>query len=52
MSFPRFVLTFFPMFLVMAIEGRRPTLDRAILIAGMGVGAVFMAMYARWYWVA
>jgi hypothetical protein len=51
-SFPRFVLTFFPMFLVMAIEGRRPTLDRAILIAGMGIGAVFMAMYARWYWVA
>ncbi len=51
-SFPRFVLTFFPMFLVMAVEGRRPTLDRAILIAGMGIGAVFMAMYARWYWVA
>jgi len=51
-SFPRFVLTFFPMFLVMAVQGRRPTLDKAILIAGMGVGAMFMAMYARWYWVA
>lgn len=51
-SFPRFVLTFFPMFLVLALVGRRPTLDRAILISSMGIGALFMALYARWYWVA
>ncbi len=51
-SFPRFVLTFFPMFLVMALAGRRPNLDRSILIVGMGIGAVFMVIYSRWYWVA
>ncbi len=51
-SYPRFVLTYFPMFLVMGLVGRRPTIDKAILIAGMGIGAVFMALYARWYWVA
>lgn len=51
-SFPQFVLTFFPMFLVMALAGRRPNLDRSILIVGMGMGAAFMVIYSRWYWVA
>jgi hypothetical protein len=51
-SYPRFVLTYFPMFLVLAIVGRRPVLDRAILVSSMGIGALFMALYARWYWVA
>jgi Mannosyltransferase (PIG-V) len=51
-SFPRFVLTFFPMFLVMGLAGRWPTVDRAVMIVGMGVGALFMGLYARWYWVA
>jgi len=51
-SFPRFVLTFFPMFLVMGMAGRWPTVDRAVMIVGMGVGALFMGLYARWYWVA
>jgi hypothetical protein len=51
-SYPRFVITYFPMFLVLALAGRRPVVDRALMIAGMGLGGLFMALYARWYWVA
>lgn len=51
-SMPRFVLVMFPMYLVLAILGRRPGVHETLLVVGMGLGGVFMALYAQWYWVA
>ncbi len=52
LSMPRFVLVIFPIYLVMAILGRRPAVHDTLLVVGMGIGAVFMVLYAQWYWVA
>jgi hypothetical protein len=51
-SMPRFVLVMFPMYLVLAILGRRPGVHETLLVVGMGLGGVYMALYAQWYWVA
>ena len=51
-SMPRFVLVMFPMYLVLAILGRRAAVHETLLVVGMGVGGIFMALYAQWYWVA
>jgi hypothetical protein len=51
-SLSRFDVTFFPIIVVLAVAGRWRAFDRAYLVAAMGLGAVFMALYAQWYWVA
>ncbi len=51
-SMPRFVLVMFPMYLVLAILGRRAAVHETLLVVGMGVSGIFMALYAQWYWVA
>jgi hypothetical protein len=51
-SLGRFDLVFFPIVLVLAKLGRRPGFDRAYTVAAIGLGAVFMALFAQWYWVA
>jgi hypothetical protein len=51
-SLGRFDLVFFPVVLVLAKLGRRPGFDRAYTVVGLGMGAVFMALFAQWYWVA
>lgn len=51
-SMPRFVLVMFPAYLVLAILGRRTGVHETLLVVGMGVGGVYMALYAQWYWVA
>lgn len=51
-SMPRFVLVMFPLYLVLAILARRPGVHETLLVVGMGLGGVYMALYAQWYWVA
>jgi Gpi18-like mannosyltransferase len=51
-SLGRFDLVFFPVVLVLAKLGARPGFDRAYTVAALGMGAVFMALFAQWYWVA
>ncbi len=51
-SMPRFVLVMFPLYLVLAILGRRQGVHETLLVVGMGVGGLYMALYAQWYWVA
>lgn len=51
-SMPRFVLVMFPLYLVLAILARRPSVHETLLVVGMGLGGAYMALYAQWYWVA
>jgi mannosyltransferase PIG-V len=52
LSMPRFLVADFPVFLVLAIAGRRAAFDRLYVIVGVGLGAAFMVLFAAWYWVA
>ena len=52
LSMPRFLLVMFPMYLVLAILGRRTAVHETLLVVGMGMGGIFMVLYAQWYWVA
>lgn len=51
-SMPRFVLAAFPIFIVMAMAGKRSWVDQWILISGIGLSALFFAHFTLWYWVA
>lgn len=51
-SIGRFDVVFFPLILVLAALARRPQVDRALTVLGLGLGGLFMALFARWYWVA
>ncbi len=51
-SMPRFLATAFPLFIVLALFGRRPWLHQAILILFALLLGVFTARFAAWYWVA
>lgn len=50
-SSPRYYLVVFPAFIVLAVVARG-WLMRAYVAVGATIGAVFIAMYALWYWVA
>ena len=52
LSMPRFCVAWFPVFLVLAVVGRRPELDRLFLVVGASLSAVFMLLFGQWYWVA
>jgi hypothetical protein len=51
-SVPRFGLEVFPLFIVLALLGRHWAFDRPYLAFGLGLGGLFMAMFALGYWVA
>ena len=51
-SLMRFDAGFFPIFMILALAGRSRAFDRVYVLLGAGVGAVFMALFAQWYWVA
>lgn len=50
-SSPRYYLTIFPAFVVLAVVAR-PLVGRAYVALGTAIGVIFTAMYALWYWVA
>jgi len=51
-SLMRFDASFFPIFMILGLAGRSRAFDRAYVLLGAGVGAVLMALFAQWYWVA
>src|SRR5262249_39058494 len=51
-SMPRFLVTAFPLFVVLAMLGRRPWVHVAILYLSLTLLGVFTVRFAAWYWVA
>ncbi len=51
-SMPRFVVPMFPAFIALALIGRRPWADRAILIVSLMLQGVLALMFANGYWIA
>jgi hypothetical protein len=51
-SLPRFVVPMFPGFMALGLIGRRPWLDRLILIVGLILQGVLALMFVKGYWIA
>jgi len=51
-SNPRYVLGAFPVFIVLALWGKRPWIDRAILLVWLPLLALFTIVFAMGQWVA
>ncbi len=52
MSMPRFALVLFPMFAILALWGRRPSVNNAIVAFSLPLLGLFTVLFADWYWVA
>ena len=52
MSMPRFVLVVFPAFMLLALFGRRPAVNSAIVSFFLPVLGLFTVLFADWYWLA
>ncbi len=51
-SIPRYGVTLFPIFIVLAVAGRRRWFDRAFLLAAAPLAGFFMALFSSRHWVA
>lgn len=52
MSMPRFVLVVFPAFILLALWGRRPAVNSAIVSLSLPILGLFTVLFADWYWLA
>ena len=52
MSMPRFVLVIFPAFMLMALWGRNPLINSAIVALSLPLLGLFAVLFADWYWLA
>jgi len=52
MSMPRFALVLFPIFMVLAIWGRRPGVNNAVVAFSLPLLGLFTVLFADWYWIA
>ncbi|TAM62143.1 hypothetical protein EPN52_01040 [bacterium] len=52
MSMPRFALVLFPIFMVLAIWGRRPAVNNAVVAFSLPLLGLFTVLFADWYWIA
>ena len=52
MSMPRFVLVMFPAFMVLALWGRNPVVNSAIVSLSLPLLGLFTVLFADWYWLA
>lgn len=52
MSMPRFVLVIFPAFMLLALWGRRPAVNSALVSLFLPVLGLFTVLFADWYWLA
>jgi len=52
MSMPRFVLVIFPAFMLLALWGRNPVVNSAIVALSLPLLGLFTVLYADWYWLA
>jgi Gpi18-like mannosyltransferase len=51
MSMQRFALVLFPMFAILALWGRRPAINNAIVAFSLPLLGLFTVLFADWYWV-
>jgi len=49
---PRFVVPMFPGFVAMALMGKRPWVDRVILITSLVLQGILALMFTKGYWIA
>lgn len=47
----RYCLALFPIFVVLALAGRKPAFNQAFVIVASGLAAFFMTLFAHWDWV-
>ncbi len=52
MSMPRFALVLFPMFVMFALWGARPSVNNAIVAFSLSILGLYTVLFADWYWVA
>jgi hypothetical protein len=52
MSMPRFALVLFPMFVMFALWGARPSVNNAIVALSLPILGLYTVLFADWYWVA
>jgi hypothetical protein len=52
MSMPRFVLVIFPAFMMLALWGRNPLVNSAIVALSLPLLGLFTVLFADWYWLA
>jgi len=52
MSMPRFVLVIFPAFMLLAVWGRNPLANSAIVSLSLPLLGLFTVLFADWYWLA
>lgn len=52
MSMPRFALVLFPMFVMFALWGARPSVNNAIVAFSLPILGLYTVLFADWYWVA
>jgi hypothetical protein len=52
MSMQRFALVLFPMFAILALWGRRPSVNNAIVALSLPLLGLFTVLFVDWYWVA
>lgn len=51
MSMQRFALVLFPMFPILALWGKRPSVNNAIVALFLPLLGLFTVLFANWYWV-
>jgi hypothetical protein len=51
MSMQRFALVLFPMFAILALWGKRPPVNNAIVAFFLPLLGLFTVLFADWYWV-
>ncbi len=51
MSMQRFALVLFPMFPILALWGRRPSVNNAIVAFFLPLLGLFTVLFADWYWI-
>jgi len=52
MSMPRFALVLFPIFMLLAIWGKRPAINNAVMAFSLPLLGLFTVLFADWYWIA
>lgn len=52
MSMPRFALVMFPMFIILALWGRRTWVNSAVVAFSLSLLGLFTVLFTNWYWVA
>ncbi|MDQ2680815.1 MAG: hypothetical protein M3Y21_07330 [Candidatus Eremiobacteraeota bacterium] len=52
MSMPRFALVLFPIFVLLGLWGKRPSVNNLIVAFSLPLLGLYTVLFADWYWVA